>query len=72
MIIYWVRWFFPAVAGMQETVLTVTGRSVKEVMKLDDDETFSKFYRHVDFPSSSVPLDLDEDFDAIFDPYAPK
>ncbi|NWT23045.1 SVIL protein, partial [Cardinalis cardinalis] len=60
------------VAGMQETVLTVTGRSVKEVMKLDDDETFSKFYRHVNFPSSSVPLDLDEDFDAIFDPYAPK
>ncbi|NWU77240.1 SVIL protein, partial [Onychorhynchus coronatus] len=60
------------VGGMQETVLTVTGRSVKEVMKLDDDETFSKFYRHVDFPSSSVPLDLDEDFDAIFDPYAPK
>ncbi|XP_051465429.1 supervillin isoform X21 [Apus apus] len=60
------------VAGMQETVLTVTGKSVKEVMKLDDDETFSKFYRHVDFPSSSVPLDLDEDFDAIFDPSAPK
>ncbi|NXP77396.1 SVIL protein, partial [Ramphastos sulfuratus] len=60
------------VAGMQETVLTVTGRSVKEVMKLDDDETFSKFYRHVDFPSSAVPLDLDEDFDAIFDPCAPK
>ncbi|XP_010086517.1 PREDICTED: supervillin [Pterocles gutturalis] len=60
------------VAGMQETVLTVTGKSVKEVMKLDDDETFSKFYRHVDFPSSSAPLDLDEDFDAIFDPYAPK
>ncbi|XP_053803299.1 supervillin isoform X1 [Vidua chalybeata] len=60
------------VSGMQETVLTVTGRSVKEVMKLDDDETFSKFYRHMDFPSSSVPLDLDEDFDAIFDPYAPK
>lgn len=72
MIIYWVGCFFPAVAGMQETVLTVTGRSVKEVMKLDDDETFSKFYRHVDFPSSSVPLDLDEDFDAIFDSYAPK
>ncbi|XP_064560093.1 supervillin isoform X1 [Zonotrichia leucophrys gambelii] len=60
------------VAGMQETVLTVTGRSVKEVMKLDDDETFSKFYRHVDFPSSSVPLDFNDDFDAIFDPYAPK
>ena len=66
------RYFFPAVAGMQETVLTVTGKSVKEVMKLDDDEMFSKFYRHVDLPSSSVPLDLDEDFDAIFDPCAPK
>lgn len=31
------------VGGMQETVLTVTGKSVKEVMKLDDDETFAKF-----------------------------
>nr|XP_025036744.1 supervillin isoform X26 [Pelodiscus sinensis] len=60
------------VGGMQETVLTVTGKSVKEVMKLDDDETFSKFYRHVDCPISTVPLELNEDFDAIFDPYAPK
>uniref|UniRef100_A0A452GVX3 Supervillin n=1 Tax=Gopherus agassizii TaxID=38772 RepID=A0A452GVX3_9SAUR len=60
------------VGGMQETVLTVTGKSVKEVMKLDDDETFSKFYRHMDYPTSTVPLELDEDFDAIFDPYAPK
>ncbi|XP_043823175.1 supervillin isoform X4 [Dromiciops gliroides] len=60
------------VGGMQETILTVTGKTVKEVMKLDDYETFSKFYRSVD---SSVPLgrvELDEDFDAIFDPYAPK
>ncbi|XP_051857651.1 supervillin isoform X18 [Antechinus flavipes] len=59
------------VGGMQETILTVTGKTVKEVMKLDDYETFSKFYRSVD----SVPLgrvELDEDFDAIFDPYAPK
>uniref|UniRef100_A0A8C8S3S5 Supervillin n=1 Tax=Pelusios castaneus TaxID=367368 RepID=A0A8C8S3S5_9SAUR len=60
------------VGGMQETMLTVTGKSVKEVMKLDDDETFSKFYRHMDCPISTVPLELDEDFDAIFDPYAPK
>ncbi|KAM9166206.1 supervillin isoform 7-T8 [Pangshura tecta] len=60
------------VGGMQETMLTVTGKSVKEVMKLDDDETFSKFYRHMDCPTSTVPLELDEDFDAIFDPYAPK
>ncbi|XP_067326448.1 supervillin isoform X2 [Anolis sagrei] len=59
------------VGGMQETVLTVTGKSVKEVMKLDDDETFSKFYR-VNYPTSSLPLELDEDFDAIFDPDAPK
>ncbi|XP_042327221.1 supervillin isoform X9 [Sceloporus undulatus] len=60
------------VGGMQETVLTVTGKSVKEVMKLDDEETFSKFYRCVNYPTSSLPLELDEDFDAIFDPDAPK
>uniref|UniRef100_A0A670J3H2 Supervillin n=1 Tax=Podarcis muralis TaxID=64176 RepID=A0A670J3H2_PODMU len=60
------------VGGMQETLLTVTGKSVKEVMKLDDEETFSKFYRCMDYPTSSLPLDLDEDFDAIFDPDAPK
>ncbi|XP_034258391.1 supervillin isoform X8 [Pantherophis guttatus] len=60
------------VAGMQETVLTVTGKSVKEVMKLDDEETFSKFYRCMNFPSPSLPVELDEDFDAIFNPNSPK
>ncbi|XP_078234702.1 supervillin isoform X4 [Pogona vitticeps] len=60
------------VGGMQETVLTVTAKSVKEVMKLDDEETFSKFYRCMEYPTSSLPLELDEDFDAIFDPEAPK
>ncbi|XP_038190714.1 supervillin isoform X2 [Arvicola amphibius] len=60
------------VAGMQETVLTVTGKSVKEVMKLDDDETFAKFYRSVDHSVPRSPVDLEEDFDVIFDPYAPK
>ncbi|XP_026527971.1 supervillin isoform X2 [Notechis scutatus] len=60
------------VAGMQETVLTVTGKSVKEVMKLDDEETFSKFYRCMNFPAPSLPVELDEDFDAIFNPNAPK
>ncbi|XP_053117258.1 supervillin isoform X7 [Hemicordylus capensis] len=60
------------VGGLQETVLTVTGQSVKEVMKLDDEETFSKFYRCMDYPTPSMPLELDEDFDAIFDPDAPK
>ncbi|CAO2594729.1 Svil [Lemmus lemmus] len=60
------------VAGMQETVLTVTGKSVKEVMKLDDDETFAKFYRSVDHSIPRSPVDLEEDFDVIFDPYVPK
>uniref|UniRef100_A0A8C4PLF5 Supervillin n=1 Tax=Equus asinus asinus TaxID=83772 RepID=A0A8C4PLF5_EQUAS len=60
------------VGGMQETVLTVTGKSVKEVMKLDDDETFAKFYRRVDYTVPRSPVELDEDFDVIFDPYAPK
>lgn len=60
------------VGGMQETVLTVTGKSVKEVMKPDDDETFAKFYRSVDSSLPRSPVELDEDFDVIFDPYAPK
>lgn len=60
------------VAGIQETVLTVTGKSVKEVMKLDDDETFGKFYRSTDHNIPRSPVELEEDFDVIFDPYAPK
>ncbi|KAM5235700.1 LOW QUALITY PROTEIN: supervillin [Ctenodactylus gundi] len=58
--------------GLQETVLTVTGKSVKEVMKLDDDETFAKFYRNVDHNTPRISVELDEDFDVLFDPYAPK
>uniref|UniRef100_K9J3Z5 Supervillin n=1 Tax=Desmodus rotundus TaxID=9430 RepID=K9J3Z5_DESRO len=58
--------------GMQETVLTVTGKSVKEVMKLDDDETFAKFYRSMDDTVPRSPVELEEDFDVIFDPYVPK
>ncbi|MBZ3883956.1 Supervillin [Sciurus carolinensis] len=60
------------VGGMQETVLTVTRKSVKEVMKLDDDETFAKFYRSVDCNTPKSPVELQEDFDVIFDPFAPK
>ncbi|XP_047721395.1 supervillin isoform X7 [Prionailurus viverrinus] len=60
------------VGGMQETVLTVTGKSVKEVMKLDDDETFARFYRSMDYTLPRSPVELDEDFDVIFDPYTPK
>ncbi|XP_058875616.1 supervillin-like isoform X2 [Acipenser ruthenus] len=62
------------VGGMQETMLTVTEKSVKEVMKLDDDEIFAKFYRPLeDF--SQLPRDFDiaeDDFDVIFDPLTPK
>ncbi|XP_075406468.1 supervillin isoform X3 [Tenrec ecaudatus] len=60
------------VGGMQETVLTVTGKSVKEVMKLDDDETFARFYRSMDHSAPRSPVELHDDFDVIFDPYAPK
>ncbi|XP_039104592.1 supervillin isoform X3 [Hyaena hyaena] len=60
------------VGGMQETILTVTGKSVKEVMKLDDDETFARFYRSMDYTVPRSPVELDDDFDVIFDPYAPK
>ncbi|XP_066886651.1 supervillin isoform X5 [Kogia breviceps] len=59
------------VGGMQETVLTVTGKSVKEVMKPDDEETFARFYRSMDSALPRSPVELDEDFDVIFDPYAP-
>ncbi|XP_078519484.1 supervillin isoform X4 [Lissotriton helveticus] len=58
--------------GIQDTLLTVTAKSVKEVMKLDDDETFSRFYRNTDSPLPPHPLQISEDFDAIFDPDAPK
>lgn len=58
--------------GIQDTLLTVTAKSVKEVMKLDDDETFSRFYRNMDSPLPPHPLEIAEDFDAIFDPDAPK
>lgn len=59
-------------AGVQETVLTVTGQSVKEVMKLDDDETFAKFYRSVDSAGLRSSVALEEDFDVILDSCAPK
>nr|XP_012644504.1 supervillin isoform X3 [Microcebus murinus] len=57
--------------GLQETVLTVTGKSVKEVMK-PDDETFARFYRSVGRSVPRSPAELHEDFDVIFDPDAPR
>ncbi|XP_063778129.1 supervillin isoform X19 [Pseudophryne corroboree] len=59
------------VGGLQDTTLAVTSKSVKEVMKLDD-ETFSRFYRPLEFTASSVPFDFDEDFDILFSSEEPK
>uniref|UniRef100_A0A668AU69 Supervillin a n=1 Tax=Myripristis murdjan TaxID=586833 RepID=A0A668AU69_9TELE len=60
------------VSGLPEATITVTEKKVKEVMSLED-ETFSKFYRHVeDLPSVSSQVEIDDDFDAIFGPQMPK
>ncbi|XP_047205271.1 supervillin a isoform X2 [Girardinichthys multiradiatus] len=60
------------VPGLPEATITVTEKKVKEVMTLED-ETFSKFYRHVeDLPANTNTVEIDDDFDAIFDPDVPK
>ncbi|MEQ2169072.1 hypothetical protein GOODEAATRI_021112 [Goodea atripinnis] len=60
------------VPGLPEATITVTEKKVKEVMTLED-ETFSKFYRHVeDLPANTNAVEIDDDFDAIFDPDVPK
>ncbi|KAJ8245939.1 hypothetical protein GJAV_G00261920 [Gymnothorax javanicus] len=53
--------------GPQETSIKVTEEKVKEVMTLDDEETFGRFYRAVS-PStlgSSGALDSTQDFSSI-------
>lgn len=62
-----------SVPGLPEATITVTQKKVKEVMTLED-ETFSKFYRQVEeLPSvTNNRLEIDDDFDAIFGPQAPK
>ncbi|XP_041421763.1 supervillin isoform X4 [Xenopus laevis] len=60
------------VGGLQETTLSVTGRSVKEVMKVDDDETFGRFYRPLEFSTAQVPFDFEDDFDLLFSSEEPK
>uniref|UniRef100_A0A8D0CZ32 Supervillin a n=1 Tax=Sander lucioperca TaxID=283035 RepID=A0A8D0CZ32_SANLU len=56
----------------QSSTITVTQKKVKEVMSLDD-ETFSKFYRHVEeLPSTTNKVEIDDDFDAIFSPQVPR
>nr|DBA25128.1 TPA: hypothetical protein GDO54_012695 [Pyxicephalus adspersus] len=60
------------VGGLQDTTLSVTSKSVKEVMKLDDDETFNRFYRPLEIPSSPVDFHFDDDFDILFSSDEPK
>ncbi|XP_069770584.1 supervillin a isoform X2 [Narcine bancroftii] len=60
--------------GHQDAVITVTGQSVKKVMRPDDEETFARFYRHANtfvIQPGAVEID-EEDLDAIFDPDVPK
>lgn len=60
------------VAGLPESTLTVTKKTVKEVMTLDD-ECFDKFYRHTDVLANiTSKVEIDDDFDAIFGTQMPK
>ncbi|KAG9471464.1 hypothetical protein GDO78_014628 [Eleutherodactylus coqui] len=59
------------VGGLQDTTLSVTSKSVKEVMKLDDDETFSRFYRPL-APQPHSSSFFDDDFDFLFRAEEPK
>ncbi|KAL4601620.1 supervillin isoform X1 [Arapaima gigas] len=60
------------VVRSQDATVTVTTKSIKEVMTLDD-EIFSSFYSHVeDLPRVASTMEIDDDFDAIFDPQLPK
>uniref|UniRef100_A0A4W5PZD7 Supervillin a n=1 Tax=Hucho hucho TaxID=62062 RepID=A0A4W5PZD7_9TELE len=53
--------------GLRESTITVTEKTVKEVMNLDD-EMFDKFYRHVaEMPlNMNSKVDINDDFDDIF------
>ncbi|XP_064798006.1 supervillin-like [Oncorhynchus masou masou] len=55
------------VGGLQESTITVTKKTVKDVMNLDD-EMFDKFYRHVaEMPlNMNSKVDINDDFDDIF------
>lgn len=61
-----------SVGGLQESTLTVTEKTVKEVMTLDD-ECFDKFYRHTEeLANITSQVEIDDDFDAIFGTQMPK
>ncbi|XP_078079915.1 supervillin isoform X3 [Mustelus asterias] len=55
-----------------ETTITVTEQTVKEVMRPDDDDTFSKFYKHAPTILMSDVVKIEESFDAIFESSTPK
>ncbi|KAM4606698.1 supervillin a isoform 3-T3 [Polymixia lowei] len=60
------------VSGLPEATITVTQKKVKEVMSLED-ETFTKFYRHMeDLPTITSKVEIDDDFDAIFNSQMPR
>ncbi|XP_067434430.1 supervillin a isoform X19 [Thunnus thynnus] len=60
------------VPGLPEATITVTEKKVKEVMSLED-ETFSKFYRHMEeLPTITNKVEIDDNFDAIFGPQVAK
>ncbi|XP_076855694.1 supervillin a isoform X4 [Brachyhypopomus gauderio] len=60
------------VDGLQETTLTVTEKSVKEVMSMDDD-CFDKFYKHTEeLVNVASKVEIDDDFDTIFGAQMPK
>ncbi|XP_078280646.1 supervillin-like [Rhinoraja longicauda] len=56
----------------QETTITVTEQTVKEVLRPDDDDTFSKFYKHTPSLLTSTVVQIEESFDAIFEHNTPK
>ncbi|XP_048869049.1 supervillin-like isoform X2 [Brienomyrus brachyistius] len=53
--------------GHQETSIKVTEETVKEVMTLDDEDTFGRFYRAVtpSALSSSSPIDTEQDLSVV-------
>uniref|UniRef100_UPI00398F1294 supervillin-like isoform X4 n=1 Tax=Pristiophorus japonicus TaxID=55135 RepID=UPI00398F1294 len=56
----------------QEMTITVTGQTVKEVMRPDDDDTFSKFYKSTPIILTSSAVEIAESFDVIFESNMPK
>ncbi|XP_067825177.1 supervillin-like isoform X3 [Heptranchias perlo] len=56
----------------QEMTITVTEQTVKEVMRPDDDDTFSRFYKRTPTILTSSAVEIEESFDVIFESNTPK